>query len=167
MVREKLPEVHSISPIAATLTFRSDAALDLEVGIADGDWKTSLTFDRHPNQRFFAASTSGSYDGPWEGSVRSIKPTGDSVPLAFSYSKRDDHETRLAYERVDGTIERLTGDGSDGHHGVTNSLTTLPLKEFESIKKFHVQSRRYEWVEFRNVSLQLGHRTNVEVQIAY
>lgn len=27
MVREKLPEVHSISPIAATLTFRSDAAL--------------------------------------------------------------------------------------------------------------------------------------------
>ena len=28
MVREKLPEVHSISPIAATLTFRSDAALE-------------------------------------------------------------------------------------------------------------------------------------------
>jgi hypothetical protein len=29
-----------------------------------------------------------------------------------------------------------------------------------------VESRRYQWIEFRNVSLQLGHRTQVEVQSA-
>ena len=89
------------------------------------------------------------------------------MPLAFSYSNRDDHETRFVYEKSDGTIVPLKGNGSDDGHGLTNSLTTLPLEEFETIKRFHVQSRRYEWVEFRNVSLQLGHRTNVEVQSAY
>ncbi|MDA0917846.1 MAG: serine/threonine-protein kinase [Planctomycetota bacterium] len=140
---------------------------DLDVGIADGDWKNSLTFDRHPNQNHFSRSQTGGQDGSWEGVVRTTDPTGDSIPLAFSYSNRDDYETRLAYERDDGTIVPLKGDVTDGNHGLTNSLTTLPVEEFETIKRFHVQSRRYEWVEFRNVSLQLGHRTHVEVQSAY
>ena len=142
-------------------------ATNIEIGIADGDWKSSLTFDRHPRQHHFGASTSGARGGDWEGNVRTTEPTGDSIPLAFSYSNRDDHETRLVYEKDDGTIIPLKGNGSDGGHGLTNSLTTLPLEEFESIKKFHVQSRRYEWVEFRNVSLKLGHHTEVEVQSAY
>ena len=141
--------------------------MDVEVGVADGDWNNSLTFDRHPNQNHFSRSHVGGQDGSWEGVVRTTDPTGDSIPLAFSYSNRDDHETRLAYEKTDGTIVPLKGDGTDGNHGLTNSLTTLPLEEFETIKRFHVQSRRYEWIEFRNVSLKLGHRTNVEVQSAY
>lgn len=140
---------------------------NIEVGIADGDWKESLTFNRHPKQHHFGASTSGAIDGDWEGNVRTTEPTGDSIPLAFSFSDRDDHETRLVYEKVDGTIVPLKGNGSDGGHGLTNLLTTLPLDEFESIERFHVQSRRYEWIEFRNVSLQLGHHTEVEVQSTY
>jgi len=142
-------------------------ATNIEIGIADGNWRSSLTFDRHPRQHHFGASTSGALDGDWEGNVRTTEPTGDSIPLAFSYSNRDDHETRLVYEKDDGTIVQLKGSGSDGGHGLTNSLTTLPLEEFESIKRFHVQSRRYEWIEFRNVSLKLGHHTEVEVQSAY
>jgi len=141
--------------------------MSVDVGIADGDWKSSLTFDRHPRQHHFHRSTSGSLDGAWEGAVRTTEPSGDSVPLAFNYSNRDDHETRLVYEKNDGTIVPLKGNGSDGGHGLRNSLTTLPLEEFETIKRFHVQSRRYEWIEFRNVSLQLGHLTEVEVQSAY
>ncbi|MDA0282025.1 MAG: protein kinase [Planctomycetota bacterium] len=140
---------------------------DLEVGIADGDWNISLTFDRHQNQNHFSRSQTGGPDGSWEGVVRTTEPAGDSIPLAFSYSNRDDHETRLVYEKADGTIVPLKGNGTDGNHGLTNSLTTLPLEEFETIKRFHVQSRRYEWIEFRNVSLQPGHHTNVEVQSAY
>jgi serine/threonine protein kinase len=140
---------------------------NLEVGIADGNWRTSLSFDRHPRQNHFHASHTGSQDGDWEGVVRTTDPTGGSIPLAFSFSNRDDHETRLVYEKADGTIVPLKGNGSHGGHGLTNSLTTLPVEEFETIKRFHVQSRRYEWVEFRNVSLKLGHRTNVEVQSVY
>ena len=99
--------------------------------------------------------------------MRTTEPTGDSIPLAYSYSNRGDHETRLVYEKSDGTIVPFKDNGGDERHGLTNSLTTLPLKEFESIKRFHVQSRRYEWIIFRNVSLQFGHHTEVEVQSAY
>ncbi|QDV23180.1 serine/threonine-protein kinase [Aureliella helgolandensis] len=140
---------------------------NVEVGIADGDWKTRLTFARHPRQHHFSGSQSGGPDGLWEGVVRTTESSGDSVPLAFSFSNRDDHETRLVYEKTDGTIVPLKGDGTDGGHGLTNSLTTLRVDEFESIEEFHVQCRRYEWLEFKNVSLQLGHRTNVEVYSTY
>lgn len=140
---------------------------NIEVGIADGDWITSLAFERHPGQDYHYKSVSGGSNGSWEGVVRTIDPTGDSVPLAFSCSKRDDHETRLAYERTDGTIVPFDGKIFGDGHGLTNSLTTLSVEEFETIKRFHVQSRRYEWIEFRNVSLQLGHLTNVEVHSAY
>ena len=139
----------------------------MDVGIADGDWKNSLTFERHPKQNHFSQSQSGGRDGSWEGVVRTTDPSGGSIPLAFSYSHRDDYETRLVYERTDGTIVPLKGSGTDGGHGLTNSLTSLPVEEFETIKRFHVQSRRYEWIEFQHVSLQLGHRTNVEVHSAY
>ena len=141
--------------------------MSVDVGIADGDWKNSLTFERHPKQNHFSQSQSGGRDGSWEGVVRTTDPSGGSIPLAFSYSHRDDYETRLVYERADGTIVPLKGSGTDGGHGLTNSLTSLPVEEFETIKRFHVQSRRYEWIEFQHVSLQLGHRTNVEVHSAY
>lgn len=139
----------------------------IEIGIADGDWRTSLTFERHPGRNHFSSSTSGGIDGSWEGAVRTTDPAGDSIPLSFSFSNRDDYETRLVYEKSDGAIVPLKGNGSHGSHGLTNSLTTLPIEEFESISRFHLQSRRYEWVEFRNVSLQKGHRTDVEVENAY
>ena len=140
--------------------------MTVEVGVADGDWRTMLTIVRHENQRQYSASRSGGPEGSWEGTARTTGPTGDIVPLAFSYSRRDDYETRMVYERGNNTMIHLRGEGSDSGHGLINAITTLPVQEFEAIRKFHVQARRYQWVEFRNVSLELGHRTTVEVQSA-
>ena len=36
---------------------------------------------------------------------------------------------------------------------------------FEQIKEFRFQTRTYEWVEFKNVSLQPGHKTDVQVVV--
>ena len=143
------------SPEARETTF--------EVGVADGSWQSKLSFDRHENQQQHGASSSNS-NGSWTGSVRTIRAVGDSIPLAFSYSRRDDYETRLVYERNDGSIEVLKGEGSETTNNLTHSLMTMPREEFETIRKFHVQSRRYQWIEFRNVSLELGHRSDVEVR---
>jgi hypothetical protein len=38
--------------------------------------------------------------------------------------------------------------------------------EFAHVKEFQLQRRKYQWVEFRNVSLQPGHATTVEVKDA-
>ncbi len=139
--------------------------MTIEVGVADGDWHKEIEFarlDGHPHNSL--TTTGNRTHGTWSGVVRSASIVGDRVPIAFSYSRRDDCETRMTYERDDGSIVPLVGEGSDGNGGMINSLTTLPVAEFKSIKQFRVESRRYQWIEFRNVSLQLGHRTNVEVR---
>ena len=62
----------------------------------------------------------------------------------------------------DGTVAPLRGNGSYGAGGLTHGLTSMSAAEYARIKEFQFQRRRYEWVEFRNVSLQLGHQTVVE-----
>lgn len=139
--------------------------MTVEVGVADGDWHKEIEFARHDGQPHNSLTTTGNRTREtWSGVVRSASIVGDRVPISFSYSRRDDCETRMTYERGDGTIVPLVGEGSDGNGGMINSLTTLPVAEFMSIKQFRVESRRYQWIEFRNVSLQLGHRTQVEVR---
>ncbi len=128
--------------------------MTVEVGVADGDWHKEIEFarlDGHPHNSL--TTTGNRTHGTWSGVVRSASIVGNRVPIAFSYSRRDD-----------GSIVPLIGEGSDGNGGMINSLTTLPVAEFKSIKHFRVESRRYQWIEFRNVSLQLGHRTQVEVR---
>ena len=138
--------------------------MTVDVGVADGDWRSMLTFKRHKNQQQFGASQSGGSAGSWEGAVRTTDTTGDAVPLSFRYTSREDFETRLVYEQADGSFVKLNGQGSEVSHGLVNSLTTLPVSEFETIRSFHVQARPYQWATFHNVSLQLGHRTNVDVE---
>lgn len=139
--------------------------MTIEVGVADGDWHKEIEFARLDGHPHNSLTTTGNRTlVTWSGVVRSASIVGDRVPIAFSYSRRDDCETRMTYERDEGTIVPLIGEGSDGNADMINSLTTLPVAEFKSIKTFRVESRRYQWVEFRNVSLQLAHRTNVEVR---
>jgi hypothetical protein len=45
----------------------------------------------------------------------------------------------------------------------TARFDELPLAQ---IKEFQFQVRPYRWAEFRNVSLEAGYRTNVEVRDA-
>ena len=141
--------------------------MNVEIGIADGEWKTEISFDpaSYPHQRHYHLSTTGSSGGHWEGTVQITDSVGDKLPVSFSYTDRVDAETRLVYELADGQLVPMPGTSGLGTS--RTGLMTIPVKDFESIKHFHVQSRRYQWVEFRNVSLELGHPTQVEVQSAY
>ena len=85
--------------------------------------------------------------------------------MCDEHTDREDAETRLVYELADGKLVQMPDTSGLGTS--RTGLMTIPVKEFESIKHFHVQSRRYQWVEFRNVSLEPGHQTVVEVQSAY
>ena len=141
--------------------------MTVEVGVADGDWKNEISFEpvSYPYQREYSHSTSGSPSGDWQGAVQVTDAVGDKLPVSFSYSDRVDAETRLVYELADGSLVDMPDTSGLGTS--RTGLMTIPVKEFESIKHFHVQSRRYQWVEFRHVSLELGHQTQVEVQSAY
>ena len=141
--------------------------MTVEVGVADGAWKSEISFGptSYPSQRHYSLSTTGSSGGDWQGTVQVTDAVGDKLPVSFSYTDREDAETRLVYELADGKLVQMPDTSGLGTS--RTGLMTIPVKEFESIKHFHVQSRRYQWVEFRNVSLEPGHQTEVEVQSAY
>ena len=140
--------------------------MTVEVGVADGEWKTEISFEpaSYPHQRHYHRSTTNSSGSHWEGTVQITDAVGDKLPVSFSYTDREDAETRLVYELADGTLVPMPDTSGLGTS--RTGLMTIPVSEFESIKHFHVQSRRYQWVEFRNVSLEPGHPTEVEVQSA-
>jgi serine/threonine protein kinase len=141
--------------------------MTVEVGVADGAWKTEISFEpvSYPNQRQYHRSTHGRYGEDWQGTVQIADAVGDKLPVSFSYTDRDDADTRLVYELADGKL--VTMPDTSGLGDSRTGLITIPVSEFEKIKQFHVQSRRYQWTEFRNVSLELGHQTEVEISEAY
>ena len=156
---DKTPYITFVQQFTAQPAARQ---LNVQVGVADGPWETVLTFDRHENQNHFGASQGGGSDGTWEGSVQTAAPEGASVALAFSYTYRVDSETRLVCLKEDGTIDPLHGTGSSVRAGLTQSVASLSRDDFARIKQFLLQRRRYQWVEFRNVSLEPGFETSVE-----
>jgi hypothetical protein len=42
-------------------------------------------------------------------------------------------------------------------------MTSLSRDKFDQIKEFQLQGRKRQWVEFRNVSLEPGQHTRVEI----
>jgi serine/threonine protein kinase len=161
---DKQPATIMVQTIACPPEARE---MTVEVGVADGAWKTEISFEpvSYPNQRQYHRSTHGRYGEDWQGTVQIADAVGDKLPVSFSYTDRDDADTRLVYELADGKL--VTMPDTSGLGDSRTGLITIPVSEFEKIKHFHVQSRRYQWTEFRNVSLELGHQTEVEISDAY
>lgn len=138
--------------------------MNVEIGIADGEWQTGLTFDRKENQIEFSASTYRSARDHWAGMVQLVLSDKESVTLAFNYTWCEHAATRFAYELADGSIVPMIGRNTTSNSNLTHSVITISTAEFQSIKRFHVQHRRYQWVQFNHVSLEPGHRTDVGVR---
>ena len=139
-------------------------SINLKLGVAEGDWETVSSTSKptvNMNSGWSGAQTSDK-DGVWEGNVQMTEGNGGDVTLAFNYSIKDEFETRIAYVRTDGAMLPLSGSGSYGAGGLRHGITTMKAPDFSQIKEFQLQRRRYQWVEFRNVSLEPGHRTSVE-----
>jgi hypothetical protein len=137
--------------------------MNVEIGIADGAWQTGATFDRKENQIEFSASAYRSARDHWAGMVQLALSDKESVTLAFNYTWCEDAATRFAYELADGSIVPMTGRNATSSSNLIHSVITISSAEFQSIKRFHVQYRRYQWVQFNHVSLEPGHCTEVGV----
>jgi len=109
-------------------------------------------------------------DGLWEARLESVTGEGGNLAvtsLLFHYSIKEDFETRMVSVRDDEVVTPLKGvDGSVTQDGLNNSLVKMAAVNYERIKEFHLQRRRYHWVEFRHVSLSLGNRTSPEIHSA-
>ena len=139
-------------------------SVNLKLGVAEGSWETVFSTEKprvNCNAGRCGEETSDK-SGLWEAHVQTTEGKGGDVALAFNYSFKDDYETRIAYVNADGTAVPLRGNGSYGAGGLIHGITSLSAADYAQINAFQLQRRRYEWVEFRNVSLQPGNKTAVE-----
>jgi len=85
--------------------------------------------------------------------------------ISASHNMAKGWETRIVAVDLEGRqdLALRSDEPSTTLVRTTARFDKLPLAQ---IKEFQFQVRPYRWAEFRNVSLQAGHRTNVEVRDA-
>ena len=133
--------------------------MNLVFGLANGAWETALTLEHDHNlggQRM---------EGDWSATFNAVAGRG-AVAVNCTYSKNEDWETRMVSVSDDGKLTAIPENTSNGSTLSTGGILMVSSNEFAHIKEFQLQRRKYQWTEFRNVSLQPGHRTIVSVQDA-
>ena len=143
----ELSEVFACPPAARSMNVR--------VGVADEPWNTV--------KHFGATSVESSTDNAGNGYTCTGAAEKDGEAVVSMTQTKSDMETRMIAIGFDGR-EHAPSQTASGQAGAANQLTfTFRKLAAKDIQEFRVQQRPYHWVEFRNVSLQAGHRTTVEV----
>ena len=133
-------------------------SVTLRAGLAAGPWQSLVKSEPQ-------AGTSGVFHHEgheWTVLFQDPIESGAQTVMTVSHSAVKGWETRIVAMDLEG-IQHLPPRFYQSHSPL--ALTTarfykLPLTQ---IKEFHFQVRPYRWAEFRNVSLQAGYQTNVEV----
>ncbi len=155
--RSSLVHVQAVAcpPGAKTVSFT--------VAVAEGPWQTVHVLPKPTRESAMAGAQSSDAEGLWEAHLEFVESKRGDVALAFHYSINPRYETRLAVVKSDGTVSELSGNGSQGAGGMSNSVASMSAEEYAGVTGFQLQRRPYQYVGFRKVSLQPGFRTKVEV----
>jgi prepilin-type processing-associated H-X9-DG protein len=151
---------------------KSGEALDgyasLKASITDGREFTSVTFGISTNPWQTVATHTGRGD-----------TTTGSKMIIFSraFETKDSVGITVSTKQDKARAERIVAIGKDGqiHTGrdwsrlASNDLQQLTVEfhdlRLKDISEFAFQTRPYEWVEFKNVSLKLNFKTDVEIEV--
>ncbi|MCK4814633.1 hypothetical protein KA005_02590, partial [bacterium] len=131
--------------------------VNLTVGIAAGKWK-GVAFGG--NGRTLA----GTNDSLMDKSVffHKVDQQGDTVELSATHLLGKDYDCRIVVVDTKNEIHepaKRSNSGSD----MRFCKGTFDLSP-DQIKNIRLEARPYEWVEFKNISLQRGLKTDVQVE---
>ena len=137
--------------------------MNVSLGLANGAWESAITLD-HKDLGFSGASSFASpTEGEWSATYNAVVGRGE-VAVNCNYTKSNTNwSSRMVCVTDNGKITVIPENSSSVSTLQTGGLLLVASNEFAHIKEFQLQRRKYQWAEFRNVSLQSGHRTTVEV----
>jgi len=141
------------------------ATMNVSLGVANGPWETVVTL-AHENNGSGSAEINSPKDGEWSATFNSVAGLGGTVAVNCNYSQNTNWESRMVGVGANGNITKIPGNSSNAGTLQAGGLLVLSSNDFVQIKEFQLQRRPYQWVEFRDVSLQPGHRTTVGVRDA-
>jgi len=123
----------------------------IRIGVAAGPWKT---ISSHEGKRMTIGKEG---DILWSQAFQSYSGTH----IVASREWRKDQVERVIAIDKDDKIH-TAGHGSVASGNIDQLTANFRNLKLEQIKEFLYQVRPYQWVEFKNVSLKPGHKTNVE-----
>ncbi|MEO7297940.1 MAG: serine/threonine-protein kinase, partial [Verrucomicrobiota bacterium] len=132
--------------------------LDFQIGVATGDWETALTLEQTA-----VGFSRASSEGEWNASYNVLMGDDGKVAVNGVYPRNENWETRMVGVEKKGGIILIPENSTRAVSNPAVGMLLLSSNQFANIKEFQLQRRKYQWVEFRNVSLKLGHLTTVEI----
>ena len=137
---------------------REQDKLDIKFGIAAGLWTTAERSTGGGVQASSGSAGAFAFAKPYEsnGSV-GITVTHDRDSRKLNY--------RIVAVDNDGVTHTSSSSTSSGISTLTQTTVHFTNLTLEQIKEFRFQTRPYQWVEFRNVSLRPGVITDMRIEV--
>ena len=138
----------------AGVGWSSDSPKTVRFGVAAGKWQTK-------------AETDGSGDASIsfaDGGVVFAKPYSQDGTTHLTVARTQlSQDVRIVATDIDGREHPHRGVSGGGVSGMVSHTYRFPQLPVARIERFQFQTRPYEWVEFRNVSLVPGKATRVQI----
>lgn len=128
----------------------------VRIGIASGPWDMAMSIKTLNEATMSIDDIEVGFGTPYE------KDGYSYIPVTYIKSDFENKAVRLFAVDKNGK-ERPTGCTGSGGNKLSIKTYTLSLK-LEDIDHFTFKARPYQWVNFKNVSLQPGVKTDVKVQ---
>ena len=126
----------------------------VKVGAGSGPWKTV-------SETRAGSGASVTTEGDWSVAFASQTEIDGSASVTVAHNIEGHSLRMVAVDVADQThTSSLSGIGTSGFSAQNATFRGLPL---EDVARFEFQVRPYAWAEFRNVSLEPGRQTRVEV----
>ncbi|HUU16914.1 MAG TPA: M56 family metallopeptidase [Sedimentisphaerales bacterium] len=132
--------------------------LNQSIGIAQGPWKTIAEAYPKLTQIIGDIAFGKAFESDFEG-------IGVAVGVTVTYTI-DKEKVDYRVIAVDQKSNIHTSSGRSGMGSSSWMQTTVHFKDLQidEIKEFQFQTRPYQWVEFKNVSLRPGMKTEVQIE---
>ena len=135
---------------------KSAATATVRFGVSAGKWQTKATFNAKGNLHMAQEGHEFHFAKPYVEDNHTYVTVSDNM-LDFPHRLIALDKGGIIHESVD------TGSGTTGEiRQSTFGFKNLPLK---NLQEFQFQTRPYEWVTFKNVALQPGHKTDVQIDV--
>ncbi|HEU5395528.1 MAG TPA: carboxypeptidase-like regulatory domain-containing protein, partial [Verrucomicrobiae bacterium] len=137
--------------------------MNISLGVANGKWETAIALENSGpgGTRSFSSPT----EGDWNAAYNAVPGKNGDVAVSCSYMENGDWATRMVYVKDDGQTVPIPGN-SWNVNNLAGATLVISSNEFAQIREFRLQRRKYAWVKFNDVSLQLGQPAVVTINDA-
>ncbi len=140
---------------------KSSRTASFIIGVATGAWQPIVA----RRQIGSAITYADMHNEDWNISHPFLDPmeAGKSIIVSIVYSVKKDYETRIVAVDEQGQEHIISENQQSRSANSTQLIATFTNLQMKQIKEFRFQARPYKWVEFRNFSLQIGQKADVQV----